>query len=245
MNSLGSMDFTLFQIKLFFAVAETNSFSRAAEKMHMEQSTLSRRIAMLEQELGFVLFNRESRPISLTQWGQVLYEQWKPLVSAMEQSLSMIHSQRKQDAGRLNVCMLDSGVQLNDIPGINILMREAYPDVTLMFHYTSISHWQEPLRDGSCDVAVTVGFDIDTTDTDLVTQELRRVPKLACVLRSNPLSRKERLTFEDLRDQKFVSIADSASPRHAEYVRKLCNTHGFEPQFGGRSSNAHGLTSML
>ena len=53
-----SLDFSLFQIKLFLAVAEARSFSRAAEAMHVEQSTLSRRISVLEQELGFSLFNR-------------------------------------------------------------------------------------------------------------------------------------------------------------------------------------------
>lgn len=93
MNHASSLDFSMFQVKLFLAVADAHSFSRAAETMHVEQSTLSRRIAVLEQELGFSLFDRNSRPVRLTRKGEVLYEQWKPLVGAFEHTLSSICSQ--------------------------------------------------------------------------------------------------------------------------------------------------------
>jgi len=245
MNHFYSLDFSLFQVKLFLTVAESRSFSRAAEIMHVEQSTLSRRIAVLEQELGFSLFNRNSRPIGLTERGELLYEQWKPLVGAFEHSLSMVYAQREKNEGRLSICMVDSGVQLNDVPAISKLIRETYPDVALMFHYAPMSHWHDPLVEGLCDLAISVGFDLIGADSRFHAEEIMTVPKLACVLKSNPLSQKDSITFDDLRDQRFVTISDASTPRHADYIRTLCSSHGFEPVFSGRSSNAHGLTSML
>lgn len=245
MSHSTSLDFSLFQIKLFLAVAEASSFSRAAETMHVEQSTLSRRIAVLEQELGFPLFNRESRPIQLTRKGAALYEQWKPLVGAFEHSLSLVCAQREEATDTLSICMVDSGNHVSDVPAISMLMREAYPDVTLMFHYSPMDHWTPVLLDGIADITLTVGFDVEGLDDRFVVNEIMVVPKLVCMLRSNPLSRKERITFEDLREQQFISIADSGTPKHAAFIRRICNAHGFEPRLGGRSANAHGLTSML
>lgn len=242
-RSTTSLDFSLFQLKMFLAVAEANSFSRAAEVMHVEQSTLSRRIAVLEQELGFPLFNRESRPIQLTHNGRILYEQWKPLLATFEHTLSMIYSQN--DGGTLSICMVDSGVQLNDVPAISKIMRETYPEVTLLFHYAPISQWHDALQSGLCDLAITVGFDLMDMGSQYHADEITTAPKLACFLKSNPLCEKESITFQDLVAQRFVTISDSATPGHAAYVRNLCLSHGFEPVFSGRSSNAHGLTSML
>ena len=239
------LNISLFQIKLFLETAESKSFSKTAEIMHIEQSTLSRRIAVLEQELGFPLFNRESRPIQLTRKGRILYEQWKPLIGAFEHTLSMIYSQREDLNNTLNVCMVDSGVQLNDVPAINRRMREVHPDVALIFHYSPMSQWADMLERGLCDVAVTVAFDAAEIGDDFIVSELVTVPKLVCMLRSNPLSKKERISYEDLAQQHFVSISDSENPRHSKFIRKICNAHGIEPHIDRRSPNAHGLTSML
>ena len=245
MNHPVSLDFSLFQIKLFLAVAEARSFYRAAEAMHVEQSTLSRRIAVLEQDLGFPLFNRDSRPIQLTSKGQSLYEQWKPLVGAFEHSLSLVCAQRDENSTTLSVCMVDSGNHLSDVPALSKLMRDYYPDVTLLFHYAPMSQWHTALEEGLCDLAVTVEFDAEGMGSRFLLSEIQSVPKLACVLWSNPLSNLDHITYDNLRNQRFITISDSENPKHAAYIRRICNAHGFEPTFAGRSVNAHGLTSML
>ena len=245
MNASYTLDFSLYQIKLFLAVAEVHSFSKAAEELFIEQSTLSRRISMLEQELGVQLFDRKSRPIRLTGKGQTLYEQWKPLLAAFEHTLAMLHTQREEDSRTLNVCIVDSGIQLNDVPAISRMMHSASPEVSLAFHFPPMSQWQDMLDRKLCDVAITVTFDTVDVGQDYVVSEIVTVPKLACMLRSNPLCAKQRITYEDLSEQHFISIADSENPRHAEFIRRNCRRHGYEPKIDRRSPNAHGLTSML
>ncbi len=64
------MDFT--QLQYLHAVAETGSFTRAAERLHMTQSALSKSITRLEGEIGLRLFEREGNRITLNRFGQQL-----------------------------------------------------------------------------------------------------------------------------------------------------------------------------
>ena len=65
-----NIDFNMY--KVFYAVAEYESFSKAAEKLHITQPTLSRQIADLEEELGVTLLTRTTRTITLTEEGEFL-----------------------------------------------------------------------------------------------------------------------------------------------------------------------------
>ena len=88
-------DVSLLQIQVFLAVAEQHSFSKAAEQVNLEQSTVSRRIGVLERELGVRLFRREERPVGLTEAGELLYSRWRPLLAAFEQYVQVL--ERFQD----------------------------------------------------------------------------------------------------------------------------------------------------
>lgn len=72
-------------LRCFIAVAEERSFSRAAERLHIEQSPLSRTIKKLESDLGVVLFQRTSRGTRLTWAGQVFLEDARRVLVALEQ----------------------------------------------------------------------------------------------------------------------------------------------------------------
>lgn len=61
-------------VKYFMAVADCRSFTKSAHKMFVTQSTISKQIALLEEELGFALFSRTTRSVELTEKGQELYE---------------------------------------------------------------------------------------------------------------------------------------------------------------------------
>ena len=73
------------QLKRFIAVAQTQNFTRAAELLHVAQPSLSKQILLLEEELGFALFLRETRPIQLTEAGKRFYEDSLAVVGRLEQ----------------------------------------------------------------------------------------------------------------------------------------------------------------
>ena len=239
------LNISLLQIKLFLSIADTRSFSRTAELMHMEQSTLSRRIAILEQELGFSLFKRDSRPVQLTAEGQLLCEQWKALLEAYGHSLSLVYAHRARNQATLSVCVIDSGNQLSSIPSLGQLAQKELPGVTVSFQVAAVEQFVPRLLDGRADLAITSEALTHRLDPRFSVREILRVPLLACMLNTNPLSQKESITWDDLRSQRFISISDPAMTYQAELTETLCRRHGFVPDFGSTSQNAHGLSSAL
>jgi len=242
---ISSFSCDIFQIRLFLAVAEEQSFSRAAELMHVGQSTLSRRIALLEQDLGFPIFRRESRPIQLTPEGKILFDQWRTILAQFQHSLEMAAASHGRNQKKLTVCSMDSCVLFYEMPHISFLMRETEPDLSIAYEYVSIGQWKQRLADRMTDIVLTVEFSIDQHDNRFSFEVITTTPKLACVLQTNPLNHKNHITYDDLRNQRFITIDSSETPDHENYIRKICHEHGFEPEFGRRASNALGLPSSL
>ncbi len=78
---------TLLQLQYFITVVETGNFTHAARQAYTSQPTISRQIQMLEEELGYSLFNRNSKPLRLTEPGQILYEGMKEAISRINDTL--------------------------------------------------------------------------------------------------------------------------------------------------------------
>ena len=239
------LNVNLFQIKLFLSIAETRNFSRTAELMHMEQSTLSRRIAVLEQELGFPLFKRETRPVQLTEEGIMLHDRWRALLEGYESALSQVYAKRERSQDSLTVCVIDSGNQLSSIPALGQAAQESMSGVVVSFQVASADQFISRLVRTQADLVITSEPIAKQLDSRFAVEKVLTVPMLACVLTTNPLSQKDVITWDDLRTQRFISISDPAISHQRELVRSMTLHHGFEALFGSESQNAHGLSSAL
>jgi DNA-binding transcriptional LysR family regulator len=98
--SLGADD-----LLLFARVIETGSFSRAAERVHLPKSTVSRRIAALEQRLGEKLLQRSTRRLTLTEFGSGVLEHARALAAEVDAALSLALYRQQRPTGRLRVSM--------------------------------------------------------------------------------------------------------------------------------------------
>ena len=87
----------------FVTLAEELSFRRAAERLHLDQSALSRRIQKLESALGFRLLERTTREVSLTQAGRSFYEDNAHLLRDYESSIQLARRIAQGKLGSLNV----------------------------------------------------------------------------------------------------------------------------------------------
>lgn len=233
------------QMQCFLAVAEQNSFSRAAVQLNMGQSTLSKCVSLLERTLGLRLFRRELRPISLTPAGEVLYQRWSRLVEDYGSSLDAAFERADESSRCLTVGLVDSINTLHFMPMLRKQMLEAYPGLELRFEYTTFSNWRSKLKAGEVDLVLTVLFDRGVLEADYDSAQVSACAKSVCMLPSNPLAKKEQVCFEDLRRQRFLIISPEESPAYYGYVRELCLAHGFEPQVSRFVGNSHGLFSAL
>jgi DNA-binding transcriptional LysR family regulator len=90
---------------LFARVMEAGSFSRAADRVHLPKSTVSRRIAALEQRLGEKLLQRSTRRLALTEFGQGVLEHARVLAAEVDGALALALHRQQRPTGRLRVSM--------------------------------------------------------------------------------------------------------------------------------------------
>ena len=91
------------RLRYFVAVAEEQSFNRAARRLHMAQPPLSVQIKNLEEELGVLLFERTSRGVLLTEAGELLLEEARRLLVQVDQTVSLVRRVGHGEVGRLTL----------------------------------------------------------------------------------------------------------------------------------------------
>lgn len=245
MKHYSVLDISLYQIQLFLSVAETRNFSRAALRMNIAQPTLSKRISLLEDVVGVQLFHRDKRPLELTPAGELLLQEWQEVYDKFENSIENALSIQKRSGKKLAISTLDSTRRLLAIHLAGQQLEHDYPGFAFSWEYNSFINWRSKLYDGEIDIMLTVKFEEANVEKYMAMEPVMVCPKLVCMLRTNPLSNKDGITYQDLKNQKFIITSQGASPYYYDYVRKICGEQGFKPKVARYASNANVLISSL
>jgi LysR family nitrogen assimilation transcriptional regulator len=91
------------QINYFICIAQTGSFSAAADTLHVAQSALSRHMRDLEYELGGVLFDRGPRGVTLSDSGKVLFSRAKFILLQLEEARTEVLAHNKEVSGTVRL----------------------------------------------------------------------------------------------------------------------------------------------
>jgi DNA-binding transcriptional LysR family regulator len=141
------------QLKSFVAVAELGSFSAAAEKLHLTQPAISKRISALEAWLQCKLFNRVGRRVSLTLEGESLLPKARDILLVVEQTEQSIRSGQDHIAGNLNI-MTSHHVGLHRLPDTLKAFITQYPDVNLDVQFVDSEFAHQAVLHGEIELAV-------------------------------------------------------------------------------------------
>jgi len=141
------------QLEYFREIAETGGFSRAANRIRISQSALSRQILLLEQELGAALFERHARGVHLTETGRLLYERADVLLRHIANLREEILDRRDSPTGALHVGIPRSMRTLLSRPAIEHFMQ-AYPGVFFRFVEDTSALVRDKLLRGELDLGL-------------------------------------------------------------------------------------------
>ncbi|MBF3274611.1 LysR family transcriptional regulator, partial [Pseudomonas aeruginosa] len=132
------------RLRCFAAVAETLHFGRAAQRLHMAQPPLTRQISALEEELGFRLFDRSSRAVTLTAEGSLFLPYARALLDQLERTAGFARKLAQGLAGHLTLGYASS-IALSDLFTEAIrLFRERHPEVQLeLLEGASAAQWAQ------------------------------------------------------------------------------------------------------
>jgi DNA-binding transcriptional LysR family regulator len=132
-------------LRYFVAVAEELHFARAAERLHIEQSPLSRAIRELEADLGVLLFERAPRGTRLTWAGQVFLEDVRRVFTALDQAKSNVQAAASGYRGTLRIALSD-GLVPQRLAVLLALCREQEPEVDIRFFEIPLAQQIKGLR---------------------------------------------------------------------------------------------------
>jgi DNA-binding transcriptional LysR family regulator len=122
-------------INAFVRVAEDKGFTAAAKKLGVSVSAVTKSVARLEQDLGAQLFNRTTRRIALTDYGQEFYDRCAPLLTALEEAETTVRESNAVPRGRVRAVMPNSFGRVTVAPALPIFL-ERYPDVVLELQFS-------------------------------------------------------------------------------------------------------------
>src|SRR5271167_2190912 len=118
------------QLRIFQAVTETRSFTRAAEAVHLTQPGISKHIKQMEEYYGVPLFDRLGKKVALTQAGEVLFEATREIMASISAAEQRIEDLKGVRGGRL-VLAASFPIGIYFLPGVLAAYRRRYPRVTV------------------------------------------------------------------------------------------------------------------
>lgn len=140
-------------LRAFIAVAETGSFSRAAERLHLTQSAVSKRIAALEQEVGTRLFDRVGHQVVATEAGHVLLPRARRALGELEDGERALQNLRGRVAGRLPLGT-SHHIGLHHLPILLRAYTQRYPHVELELSFLASEAACEAVHRGELELGV-------------------------------------------------------------------------------------------
>ncbi|MGW7615491.1 LysR family transcriptional regulator [Streptomyces antimycoticus] len=199
------------QMRYVVAVAETNSFTRAAERCLVVQSALSHQVARLERELGARLFERTSRRVRLTPAGEAFLPAARQCLDAAERAAAEVAAAVGEVRGRLAVGVI-STVTAVDIPSALRDFRERYPQVRISLRVAASDDLVEQVKEGAIDVAF-LGLPTTARPQGVAAHELARDRLVAVVAPDHPLAGESEVDLRRLSSEVFVDLPAGTAGR--------------------------------
>ncbi|MET9133575.1 LysR substrate-binding domain-containing protein [Streptomyces antibioticus] len=229
------------QLRYFVAVAETEHVGRAAERLHMSQSPLSRQIAQLEQNLGLTLFERGQQRIRLTRDGKVFLAETRALLQHADRLENLGRRLGRGDEGGLCIGYVVDAMHTGILPGALRAVHSERPGVHIALYNLPPAEQFEGLRQRSLDIAL-VREPPSADDPDLLAAPLLQDPLLLVLPAGHPLAAREEVAPRDLDGQPWIAVENAQDPAWRDTFVASCTAAGFTPEI--RFAAAEPLTAL-
>lgn len=198
------------QLHYFIAVSEHMNFSKAAERLHISQPSLSNAIKKLEEEIGSPLLERNTRNLQLTEAGEVLFERAKVIVKNMEvlkieMDEVIIHGTREITIGVMESIK-------HWLPKVIANYKKDYPE--MIIHLVDIlgsKRVKKSLKSYKTHLIITNQL---MDDPELEVKTLYEERLVAVLPLHHPLAKKEKVTISDISEEPFIISTEGFQTRH-------------------------------
>lgn len=229
---------TLTQLNYTLAVAEEGNFTKAAEKCFVTQPTLSMQVQKLEEELTIKLFNRNTKPISLTPIGLKVIEQAKVILKEAKRMDDVVTSEKGIIGGDFRIGIIPT-VMPTLLPLFLSTFIKKFPKVNLKIEELNTASIIEELKNGKLDAGIAA---TPLDDPKLIEKPLYYEPFVGYIPENHSLSKLKSLSVEDLEKIYILILEDGHCFR--EHVLKLCQTTKSLSTFNLKSGSFETLINL-
>ena len=212
-------------LRYFLAVAEELHFARAAERLHIEQSPLSRAIRELEEELGAQLFVRTSRSTRLTLAGKLLMENAPRVLLALDQARESVKAAANGFHGRLRVALSD-GITPSRLPALLARCREEDPEIEIRLFEVPLAQQLSGLRDDLYDAGFSMA---DEVGDGIIIEPAWEDELMVAMPARHELLAHKRVPLDEVLQHPLVLGDPAVCEGHAKQIDRILRKQDREP----------------
>ena len=234
------------QLKYFVAVAEQQSFTKAANQYYISQTAITQQIHALETTVGLELIDRGTRPITLTPAGQIFLTEARAILRHMDMAVWRTREASTGLMGNLRVGFT-KGYEQSDLPRRLREFRREFPNILI----TCYRDDTDALAAGLLNMEYDIIFTWDSTnirqETSLQIRLVEKVPLYVALYTGHPLARRSSLSREELKGESILFMSpsgDGDSFGDAYYVQ-LYQKAGYQPNILLRTSDYESIMMMI
>ena len=227
-------DITLQQIEVFLTVAEQLNLSEAAKDLFLSQSGVSKWISKLEKSLNLQLFNRTNRGVELTENGEFLYEELKPLYGKLTTTIQNIRNIYDMSSNIINIGCLDAPEVIQALKdSIKVKednTEEANTDQIFRIHLYSFKDLREELICGNldCIVAYSIGFG---EYLSVSRKQIKKLETFIAVSAKNAMADSDVFpSADELINETLYLLAIAEMQDPEQRAINICKQIGFKPK---------------
>jgi LysR family transcriptional regulator, transcriptional activator of the cysJI operon len=198
-------------LKMYCDLAETESFTKAAQINGVTQSAVSQQISSLERIFKSLLIERSKKKFRLTREGQVLYDFSKQIIQTYESLFCKLQEIKDIISGTIRVSTIYS-IGLHDLPNYLKRFLKSYPTVNVHVEYRRANQVYEDVASNVADLGLVA---YPTKDPKLETLHLRKDPLVLICHPDHALAKHKSIKLKDLEGLKFVSFEHDIPTRKA------------------------------
>ena len=212
-------------LRCFLAVAEELHFARAAEKLHIEQSPLSRTVKELEEELGVQLFIRTSRSTRLTLAGRLFLKHVPRGFTALEQARDSVKSAAYGFHRQLRIA-LSAGITPSRLPALLARCREEDPEMEIRLFEVALAQQLKGLHDDLYDAGFSMA---DEVGDGIIVEPAWEEELMVAVPARHPALAYKRIPLEEVLRYPLVLGDPAVCEGHARQIDRILRKQEKEP----------------
>jgi DNA-binding transcriptional LysR family regulator len=211
-------------LKMFCDLAETESFTKAAQISNVTQSAVSQQISSLERTFKSLLIERSKKKFRLTREGQALYEYSKQIIQTYESLHSKLQELKDIISGMIRVATIYS-IGLHDLPPYIKKFMKSYPTVNVHVEYRRANQVYDDVLSNVVDLGL-VAYPVKDSKLEII--PLRKEPLVLICHPQHPFAKQKTVKLKVLAGQKFIGFEPDIPTRKA--LDKILKEYGVDAQ---------------